>query len=135
MLLLLLLLLLFAGGGGGVLADVTLFILMAMKLNLGANWEPNSSYFFFITKQHFPSFTGNQRMQFAPKGTHSVSEEEVKLHPYNNSNHSTLDNMIAEYQLFHDRWIEGLKKLRDKELADPTANGRPSKGNDETVAV
>lgn len=74
----------------------------------------------------------NQRMQFAPKGTtYSVSDEEVKLQPCDNSNHSTLDNMIAEYQLFHDRWIEGLKKVRDKEIAaDPAANG-----NAEIVAV
>ena len=71
-------------------------------------------------------------MQFAPKGTtYSVSDEEVKLHPCDNSNHSTLDNMIAEYQMFHDRWIEGLKKFRDKEMAaDPAANG-----NTEMVAV
>lgn len=74
----------------------------------------------------------NQRMQFAPKGaTYSVSDEEVKLQPCDNSNHSTLDNMIAEYQLFHDRWIEGLKKVRDKEIAtNPAANG-----NAEMVAV
>ena len=71
-------------------------------------------------------------MQFAPKSTtYSVSDEEVKLHPCDNSNHSTLDNMIAEYQIFHDRWIEGLKKFRDKEIAaDPAANG-----NTEMVAV
>ena len=78
-------------------------------------------------------------MQFAPKGTYSVNEEEVKLHPSDNSTHSTLDNMIAEYQMFHDRWIEGLKKLRDKELAaDPASNGGTSvstNGNTETVAV
>lgn len=71
-------------------------------------------------------------MQFAPKGTtYSVSDEEVKLHPCDNSNHSTLDNMIAEYQMFHDRWMEGLKKFRDKEMAaDPAPNG-----NTEMVAV
>lgn len=71
-------------------------------------------------------------MQFAPKGTtYSVSDEEVKLQPCDNSNHSTLDNMIAEYQLFHDRWIEGLKKVCDKDIAtNPAANG-----NAEMVAV
>lgn len=76
-------------------------------------------------------------MQFAPKGTYSVSEEEVKLHPSDNGNHSKLDDMIAEYQLFHDRWIEGLKKLRDKELAaDQAANGRlATHGNGDMVAV
>ena len=80
-------------------------------------------------------------MQFAPKGTYAVNEEEVKLHPSDNSNHSSLDNMIAEYQMFHDRWIEGLKKLRDKEMAmaaDPTTNGGTSlntNGNSEMVAV
>lgn len=87
----------------------------------------------------FLFFTGNQRMQFAPKGTYSVSDEEVKLYPCDNSNHSTLDNMIAEYQTFHDHWIEGLKKFRDKEMAaDPAANGRTSlstNGNTEMVAV
>ena len=45
--------------------------------------------------------------------------------------------MIAEYQLFHDRWIEGLKKLRDKEFAaDQAANGRlAANGNADMVAV
>lgn len=80
-------------------------------------------------------------MQFAPKGTYAVSDEEVKLHPCDNSNHSSLDNLIAEYQMFHDRWIEGLKKLRDKEVAmsaDPATNGGKSlntNGNAESVAV
>ena len=76
-------------------------------------------------------------MQFAPKGTYSVNEEEVKLHPCDSSKHSNLDDMIAEYQIFHDRWIEGLKKLRDKELAtDQAANGRTaSNGDSEMVAV
>ena len=76
-------------------------------------------------------------MQFAPKGTFSVSDEEVKLHPCDNGNHSKLDDMIAEYQLFHDRWIEGLKKLRDKEFAaDQAANGRlAANGNADMVAV
>ena len=88
-------------------------------------------------EKHLSLFTGNQRMQFAPKGTYTVSDEEVKLHPCDN--HSSLDNMIAEYQMFHDRWIEGLKKLRDKEMtADPAANGRTSlntNGNTDMVAV
>lgn len=75
-------------------------------------------------------------MQFAPKGSYSVSEDEVKLHPRDNSKHATLDMMITEYQVFHDRLIEGLKKLRDKELAaDRNANGRPPNGDDEKVAV
>ena len=76
-------------------------------------------------------------MQFAPKGTYSVSDEEVKLHPGDNGNHAKLDDMIAEYQIFHDRWIEGLKKLRDKELAaDQAANCRlATNGNAEMVAV
>lgn len=94
---------------------------------------PNLIFFFVTHLYFFPLLiTGNQRMQFAPKGTtYSVSDEEVKLHPCDNSNHSTLDNMIAEYQMFHDRWIEGLKKFRDKEVAaDPAANG-----NTEMVAV
>ncbi|CAH3120687.1 unnamed protein product [Pocillopora meandrina] len=78
----------------------------------------------------------NQRMQFAPKGSYSVSEDEVKLHPRDNSKHATLDMMIAEYQVFHDRLIEGLKKLRDQELAaDRNSNGRTPNGDDEKVAV
>jgi len=80
----------------------------------------------------------NQRMQFAPKGTYSVNDEEVKLHPCDNSNQSSLDDMIAEYQIFHDRWIEGLKKLRDKEMtnaADPALKGRTANGNSDMVAV
>ena len=77
-------------------------------------------------------------MQFAPNGSYSVNDEEVKLHPHDNANHSSLDDMIAEYQIFHDRWIEGLKKLRDKELAaDKSANGSSasSNGNADMVAV
>ena len=78
-------------------------------------------------------------MQFAPKGSYSVKEEEVKLHPHDNSSHARLDDMIAEYQLFHDRWIEGLKKLRDKELAlDQTSNGpntADSNGNNDVATV
>jgi len=92
-----------------------------------------SSLYPFIHCFFFSLFiTENQRMQFAPKGTtYSVSDEEVKLHPCDNTNHSTLDNMIAEYQMFHDRWMEGLKKFRDKEMAaDPAPNG-----NTEMVAV
>ena len=75
-------------------------------------------------------------MQFAPKGAFSVSDEEVKLHPYDKVN-SSLDDMIAEYQIFHDRWIEGLKKFREKQLdADRSANGRTTMNGDaDMVAV
>ena len=79
---------------------------------------------------------GNRRIQSAPKGSYSVSTDEVDLHPHDNSKDATLDIMIAEYQVFHDRLIQGLKKLRDQELAaDGNANGRTPKGDDETVAV
>lgn len=77
----------------------------------------------------------NQRMQFAPKGTYSVSEEEVKLYPCDNGHLSKLDDMIAEYQLFHDRWIEGLKKLRDKEPSTGQAANGLTATNDNTDAV
>ncbi|XP_068753167.1 uncharacterized protein [Montipora capricornis] len=71
----------------------------------------------------------NQRMQFAPTGTYSINDDEVKLHPCDNSSRDKLDDMIAEYQLFHDRWIEGLKKLRDKESAADGASKRCIDGN------
>ena len=74
-------------------------------------------------------------MQFAPKGTYSVSEEEVKLYPCDNGHLSKLDDMIAEYQLFHDRWIEGLKKLRDKEPSTGQAANGLTATNDNTDAV
>ena len=75
-------------------------------------------------------------MQFAPKGVFSVSDEEVKLHPYDKVN-SSLDDMIAEYQIFHDRWIEGLKTFREKQLdADRSANGHTTMNGDaDMVAV
>ena len=45
--------------------------------------------------------------------------------------------MIAEYQIFHDRWIEGLKKFREKQLdADRSANGHTTMNGDaDMVAV
>lgn len=75
-------------------------------------------------------------MQFAPIGTYVTGDEEVKLQACDNSNRAKLDDMITEYQLFHDRWIEGLKKLRDKEPAtDQTVSGYNSNENEEMVRV
>ena len=67
-------------------------------------------------------------MQFAPTGTYSINDDEVKLHPCD-KRRDKLDDMIAEYQLFHDRWIEGLKKLHDKESAGDGASKRCIAGN------
>ena len=53
-------------------------------------------------------------MQFAPTGTYSINDDEVKIHPGDNSSRDKLDDIISEYQIIHDRWIEKLKKLRDK---------------------
>ena len=60
----------------------------------------------------------------APTGTYSINDDKVKIHPCDNSSCDKLDDMIAEYQLFHDRWMEGLKKLRDKESAADGASKR-----------
>ena len=43
-----------------------------------------------------------------------MCDESVKLHPRDESDQGKLDDMITEYQIFHDSWIENLKKLRDK---------------------
>ncbi|XP_068756892.1 LOW QUALITY PROTEIN: uncharacterized protein [Montipora capricornis] len=59
----------------------------------------------------------NQRMQFAPTETYSINDDEVKIHRCDNSSRNKLDDIISEYQIIHDRWIEKLKKLRDKESA------------------
>ncbi|XP_068695903.1 uncharacterized protein [Montipora foliosa] len=80
----------------------------------------------------------NQRMQsVAPTGTYSINDDKVKIHPCHNSSREKLDDMIAEYQLFHDRWIEGLKKLRDKESAADGASKRcvADNGNADMVSV
>lgn len=93
---------------------------------LGIGWE------FFYRRPKIR----NQRMQFAPIGTYVTGDEEVKLQACDNGNRAKLDDMITEYQLFHDRWIEGLKKLLDKEPAtDQTVSGYNSNGNEEMVRV
>ena len=75
-------------------------------------------------------------MQFAPIGTYVTGDEEVKLQPCDSGNRAKLDDMITEYQLFHDRWIEGLKKLRDKEpAADRTVNGYNANGSTDMIRV
>ena len=72
-------------------------------------------------------------MQFAPIGTYVTGDEEVKLQACDNGNRAKLDDMITEYQLFHERWIEGLKRLRDKEPAtDRTVNAN---GSEDMVRV
>ena len=74
-------------------------------------------------------------MQFAPEGAFSVSDEKVKLHPYDKVS-SSLDDMIAEYQIFHDRWIEGLKKFREEKLdADRSACGRTTMNGDADIVA
>ena len=73
----------------------------------------------------------------APTGTYSINDDKVKIHPCENSSRDKLDDMIAEYQLFHERWIEGLKKLRDKESAADGASKRcvADNGNANMVSV
>ena len=44
----------------------------------------------------------------------TANDETVKLHPADKSEEGQLDDMITEYQLFHDAWIDKLKKIRDK---------------------
>ncbi|KAK3753358.1 hypothetical protein QZH41_018859 [Actinostola sp. cb2023] len=55
----------------------------------------------------------NQRIRFGPKMKFSSSDETAKLQIIDNSQMGKLDDMISEYQVFHDSWIENLKRLRD----------------------
>lgn len=46
----------------------------------------------------------------------SSHDETVKLQATDNSRLAKLDDMISEYQMFHEAWISKLKKIRDSEL-------------------
>lgn len=56
----------------------------------------------------------------------SSNDETVKLQATDNSRLGKLDDMISEYQMFHDAWISKLKKIRDAEL-----NGNEMEGSKE----
>ncbi|XP_068753162.1 uncharacterized protein [Montipora capricornis] len=111
--------------------DLVVYVILGLAVALflvGISWE------FFCRRPKLR----NQRMQsVAPTGTYSINNDKVKIHPCHNSSREKLDDMIAEYQLFHDRWIEGLKKLRDKESAADGASKRcvADNGNADMVCV
>lgn len=56
----------------------------------------------------------------------SSNDETVKLQATDNSRLAKLDDMISEYQMFHEAWISKLKKIRDSEL-----NGNEMEGSKE----
>ncbi|EDO38860.1 predicted protein [Nematostella vectensis] len=64
----------------------------------------------------------NQRMQFNSKMAFNSNDETVKLQPTDETQYAKLDTMIAEYQMFHESWIDNLKKLRDKQFNAANAN-------------
>jgi len=54
-------------------------------------------------------------MGLGPQVNFSSADETAKLQlPGTESQIDKIDDMIYQYQMFHDDWIENLKKLRDQ---------------------
>lgn len=65
------------------------------------------------------------RMPFGPKVNFSSSDETAKLQIPDKSQMAELDEMISQYQMFHDGWIEKLKHLRDQSNGNTVNNTIP----------
>lgn len=65
-------------------------------------------------------------MALEPKVNFSTTDETAKLHSPTTSQIDKIDDMIDQYQMFHDNWIENLKRLRDQ------CNGNTENGSKTT---
>lgn len=64
--------------------------------------------------RYAPFLTVKRKLTFGPKVNFSSTDETAKLQMTDNTKMDKLDDLISQYQMFHDAWIENLKRLRDQ---------------------